>query len=154
MATITKEHGVVKLFKELDNGKESHLYFTSNEGLEEGDWYYTKGSPGRIAKNEGEHKVEYKGDIDNRYLRLVATTDPKLNRYIENHIGEEVDEIFPQIPQSFIESYAKNPVYTVLLEYESAIPEIDLSKEPTEQPIKLKLINNEVVVVEDREIEQ
>ena len=51
----------------------------------------------------------------------------------------------PKIPQSFIESYVKNPVDKVELEYEALDEVWDEYKKPKRE---LKLINNEVVVKE------
>ena len=75
---------------------------------------------------------------------------------LTNYRGEGVDEIFPQIPKHFIESYAKNPVDEVELEYEDLLCPVTTekcgdpckSKAVCESGLTVKLVNNEVVVVE------
>jgi hypothetical protein len=78
---------------------------------------------------------------------VLATTNPKLTFLKE---GDEYNgyNLIPQIPQSFIEDYVKNPVDKVELEYEKCGRLAIRHYEP--QDYKLKLVNNEVMVVESK----
>ena len=132
METITKKHGVVKLFKELDNGKESHLYFTSNDEIKEGDPIYSPISKRVFTSVDGSYLKQVENPIDKK---IIATTDPKLG--------------LPQIPQSFIEYYVKNPVDEVELEYEMNGEYDGSCTASLKNTTKLKF-SDEVVVVESK----
>tara|TARA_R110002020_G_scaffold241717_1_gene454948 strand:+ start:1572 stop:2342 length:771 start_codon:yes stop_codon:yes gene_type:complete len=138
-----------------------HLYILSDDTIKKGDWY--------IVSFHDDHKLEkciYAGQdiVSPRKLlhnpkewckKIIATTDLKLTveyQGYEHGTGDKIDAKvhIPQIPQSFIESYVKNPVDEIELEYEQAtvnMRELSLTKG------KLKLLNNAVVVVEPRTIE-
>jgi len=134
MDNITKEHGVVKLFKELDNSKEFYLYFTSDEEIKEGDWYVY------LSKRYKDYRLckgTKFGKLEREDKKVVATTDLALK-------GRGNNIRIPQIPKSFVESYIKNPVDKVELEYKC----IRLLSCPSKEKCKLKLHNNEVVIKE------
>lgn len=115
-----------------------HLYIISGEETKANDWYIN------LHDNKIGQYGENQTPLQSPWVQKVsATTDPKLNRYIENDRGEGVDEIFPQIPQSFIESYAKSPVDEVTLKWEFYDGHTYVEK-------RLKLVDNEVVVVEPK----
>jgi hypothetical protein len=108
MESIFKEHGVVML---------DYMYFTSDEEIKEGDWYlFEEITLQCVNKAEAERCNGGLKSISDVTKKIIATTDPKLN-----------DKYFPskhniaKIPQSFIESYTKNPVDKVELEYECQV---------------------------------
>jgi hypothetical protein len=196
METITKEYGVVMLdtrdfsniskaylanptylrysssgFKDdsYASNDNQHIYFTSDDEIKEGDWVYSLDIKGVFTFKKG-----FMIDQPINCKKIIATTDTKLNdRYFPSKHN------VPNIPQSFVESYAKNPVDKVELEHEEYLRAGDLAINPfTELPDtiqgiledkdcvffnnsntpyniksvklvnpKLKLINNEVVVV-------
>ena len=68
-----------------------HLYITTDDKINNGDCYYNKRFVQRVAKNEGDTKIEDKGSIDNWYKKIVGTTNPDLD--------------LPIIPTSFVEKY-------------------------------------------------
>jgi len=89
-----------------------HLYFTSDEDIKEGDW---------CIDIEVDRVFKAKFDNQHNYTKIIASTDPKLSKLIagggEGNAG--IWEIYPQIPQSFIEEYCKQGgVDEVELEYE------------------------------------
>tara|TARA_R110000764_G_scaffold111252_1_gene197938 strand:+ start:1830 stop:2480 length:651 start_codon:yes stop_codon:yes gene_type:complete len=162
MDTITKEAGVVRLATkdkviegslisraiddklaiancltledknaEKDEHENNYLYFTSDERL--------------IHPNKGWTIVE--GQLQENCIGgklVIATADPKL---LPKH-DHDHNKYPNQIPQSFIESYAKNPVDEVLLEYERATYDDWMDNGASPVPDKLKLVNNEVVIVD------
>jgi DNA polymerase III alpha subunit (gram-positive type) len=77
-----------------------HLYFTTDEEIKEGDWFYN--SMNNIVVKATNRYSEMKNPIPHR--KITASTDPKL---------ETSDEVFhntykqklPQIPQDFIKDY-------------------------------------------------
>ena len=133
-----------------------HLYFTSDDEIKEGDWWVNI-----VNKYIHQRKYSDRFHQENKQVKrdckkIIATTNPELERSINKALG--VTQLLSQIPQSFIEFYVKNPVETVELEYE-VIPIViqDYADSPS-QPLpemrrdevhKLKLVNNEVVVVEE-----
>ena len=176
METIKKEHGVVMLATEdkvidgslisrsiddklaitncltledknaeKDEHKNNYLYFTSDEEIKEGCFYIhmQSGDGLRVRKCIG-------GNLPMDAKKIIATTDPKLG--ITDHRVSPVPNFcdFPQIPQSFIESYVKNPVDKVELEYVQATYEDWMENGASPVPNKLKLDNNEVVVVPEK----
>ena len=174
METIKKEHGVVMLATEdkvidgslisrsiddklaitncltledknaeKDEHKNNYLYFTSDEEIKKGDWLHNS-----FSNNIGKALFDERGDLHLR--KIIATTDPKLG--ITDHRVSPVPNFcdFPQIPQSFIESYVKNPVDKVELEYVQATYEDWMENGASPVPNKLKLDNNEVVVVPEK----
>ena len=116
-------------------GTYQHLYFTSDEEIKEGDWCYDSLRGCIWQKSD---KITCNGEI---YKKIIATTDPKLETAISCPDGIEGCMVahyqrHPNIPQSFVESYVKNPVDKVELEYDEWV----------DQDTELKLVNNEVVV--------
>ena len=143
--------------KDIPRGEMQHLYILSDDEIKEGDWFMSAFYSYPIHntkkwREKQESMVKRSSDCsDLKYHKIIATTDPKLNRYIENYRGEGVDEIFPQIPQSLIEYYAEHQPEEVELEYEHPTYEDWLANGAS--PVgnwKPKLQNNEVVWVEPR----
>lgn len=124
-----------------------NLYITTDDEIKEGDWclFFWDGMRDRELAQVGSEPQQYlpsKGHILNRNLRkIIATTDPELN-LSEPHMSDKdawwcgknavkkfitfsdaykywQQNKLPQIPQSFIESYCKNPVDKVMVEYET-----------------------------------
>lgn len=150
MEIINKTHNVVSL--------DGFIHFTSDEEIKEGDFYIhmQNGDGLRMRKCIG-------GNLPMDARKIIVTTDPKLG--ITDHRVSPVPNFcdFPQIPQSFIESYAKNPVDKVKLEYQAS----EFIKDGISRPVldegilkdykgdwlyKLKLVNNEVVIEYERGI--
>lgn len=86
-----------------------HLYITSDEKIEEGDWMFHK-----LDK----HPIKFDGDNSGRfpygYKKIISSTDKSLN--------------LPQPSQEFIEVFIRewnkdNKIEDVLVEYELNIPE-------------------------------
>jgi hypothetical protein len=91
-----------------------HLYFTIDEEIKEGDWFYN--SMNNIVVKATNRYSEMKNPIPHR--KITASTDPKL---------ETSDEVFhntykqklPQIPQDFIKDYCdQGGIDEVDVEYE------------------------------------
>lgn len=95
-----------------------HLYFTSDEKIEEGDWcillenHYINGGVGKYNKEKaigyGLHNTKF-------FRKIVATTDKSLKIYESETLASasgfnlKTDDILlPQIPQSFIKEYVKS----------------------------------------------
>jgi len=124
------------------------LYFTSDEPIEEGDWCYNDNT-------DVLEQVFELGDMDHyvsHYKKIIATTDPKLM-----HSGEIVDyKGVAVVPQSFIESYIKNPVDKVLLEYNERLvcTEGELCPTVTNsgERCKGKVIEKQILKLEDNEV--
>ena len=142
----------------IDNlGVPRHLYILSDDEIKEDDWFIQIHNAVMTVVICDKQNKNVVNTHQTRFLKakkIIATTDPKLNRYIENNRGEGVDEIFPQIPQSFIESYTKNPVEYVELEYEEYNLKADIHSfdgESYSYDLRPKLVNNEVVIHEVKE---
>jgi len=106
-----------------------HLYITTDDEIKEGDWclFFWDGMKDGELGQVGSEPQQYfpsKGHTLNRNLRkIIAATDPELVIRTTIPAGEDYVEstlrtYVPQIPQSFIESYCKNPVDKVMVEYE------------------------------------
>jgi hypothetical protein len=107
-----------------------HLYFTSDDGIKEGDWYYWEFNRSIIK-----HKSFEGNDRPSKDCRkIIATTDSKLKD-------------IPQIPQSFIEEYTKQGGNVLVdLEYEQYWAKVN-GEYPKEPQFKPKLTtNNEVII--------
>lgn len=122
----SKKHKVVKV--------EKFIHVLSDDTIKEGDWYIHHNMLGVASDRHEESPLE-------EAKKIIASTDSKLIRVDSVRVDIVWTSHIPQIPQSFVESYAKNPVEYVELEYEIevvGVPNIWM----------LKLTNNEVVVVE------
>tara|TARA_R110000751_G_C13631277_1_gene465855 strand:- start:70 stop:765 length:696 start_codon:yes stop_codon:yes gene_type:complete len=102
-----------------------HLYITTDEDFMSGEWVLFSDVV-MIAKSFDD-RVVYDGE-GNSFMKydckkIIATTDPKLrsDSLIEDPARPEdnllIRKGIPQIPQSLIESYCKNPVDKVMIEY-------------------------------------
>jgi hypothetical protein len=79
-----------------------HIYITTDDEIKEGDWYILKrnGFPLTIEIAMNEFEI---GNLLGDEEKIIATTDTKLK--------------LPQPSKDFIESYCKNPVDKVMVEY-------------------------------------
>lgn len=93
----------------MDESIPQHIYITSDEKIEEGDWMFHK-----LDK----HPIKFDGDNSGRfpygYKKIISSTDKSLN--------------LPQPSQEFIEVFIRewnkdNKIEDVLVEYELNIPE-------------------------------
>ena len=170
---FTEKHGNPLEYGRVRNAKErgyeyQHLYITSDEEIKEGDWCYHPTFGKGIAKIVRSELCYYagprhKGDgsftsplrnLIDELSKIIATIDPKIG--ITDHRVSPVPNFcaFPQIPKSFIESYVKNPVDKVEVEYEVEYEVWDantlLAKEErlklTNKEERLKLTNNEISI--------
>jgi hypothetical protein len=82
--------------------KFQHLYFTTDEEIKEGNWYYSV-TLNNIFKATNKMLPIFGGE------KIIASTDPELNsNQIEPYDTSKPYGIeFAQIPQSFIEEYCK-----------------------------------------------
>jgi hypothetical protein len=99
-----KQVHVTKLIKEVENGKETHLYFVADEKIYNGDFFLfydeIREAKDLICQPVNQGKV-------------LATTDPTL---LQKKFYSELNWNFmalPRISKTFMEEYAKNPVKTV-----------------------------------------
>ena len=126
---IVKETGLPQLFDKLivhsKNLRPVHLYITTDEDIMSGEWVLFADVV-MIAKSFDD-RVVYDGEgnsfMKGNCKKIIATTDPKLrsDSLIEDPARPEdnllIRKGMPKIPQSFIESYCKNPVDKVMVEY-------------------------------------
>jgi hypothetical protein len=98
--------------------KYQHLYITTDDKIKDGDWYIIQG-----ASPEGVYNTLPNGGVKKEFAKkIIATTDTQLLvQGFTSKKSKEWKSIFelPQPSQSFIESYCKNPVDKVMVEYES-----------------------------------
>ena len=142
--------------KDLQN---QHLYITTDEEIKEGDWYLLGNIPRQSTGNLGKP--------DAKWLKIIATTDPKLYTEMDNGFEKSTKRVkvfIPQIPQSFIEEYYKaGGIDEVDVEYHSKtigiseyevdtktglnvqIPKVDSHNTITIHPIKDSWSREEVV---------
>ena len=145
-----------------------HLYILSDDDIKEGDWCYSKWDK-KLYKAALNGPKD--GPSDDTIKKIIATTDPKLNRYIENNSCKNKnchggvityngatgiackkcnkEKRLPQAPQSLVEYYAKHKPEQVELEYEIGSCKIDIDGMIKTVPTKpkLKLQHNKVVWV-------
>lgn len=126
-----------------DGSIRQELYITDDSEIKEGDYAYDKQTEsiykvGKFSSKAGHYAhsiIPLKSDVEEgktytyvgkRYsqysLKIIATTNFEL--MVQGSTPDSAKEwkkIFelPQIPQSFIESYCKNPIDKVLVEYTS-----------------------------------
>ena len=72
-----------------------HIYITSDEDIQKGDWYYTNRFGIGIAKNEGDSKIER---TTKSYKKIILTTDQGL-----------IKDGVQAIDDEFLEWFVKNP---------------------------------------------
>lgn len=92
-----------------------HLYFTSDEAIKEGDWFYVSGG---IGLSIGIHQAAAldANSFNNKWCRKIVATTDVLPLY---KAGIDVGLFLPQISQQFIADYCStNGIDEVLLEYE------------------------------------
>ena len=141
----------------IDDTQESisqHLYILSDDTIKEGDWFINN-DYGNLSVKKATSNIVVSANIHKTLCRkIIATTDPKLVQYVhrEDSVNNPCPQEIPQIPQSFVESYAKNPVDKVELKYEKVTPDnLHLgsnltSNDPIEYSYRIKLVNNEVII--------
>lgn len=98
-----------------------HLYILEESKPKEGD-YCIEDIGGTVF---GPYR---NGDVVENPKKIIGTTDPSLvinavdirevqGQVMQSHYHKEL----PQLPQSFIEEYCKNPVEKVMVEYETPV---------------------------------
>ena len=108
-----------------------------------------------------QHKNKWYVKSDTGYREVIASTDPKLTvdyKGYEHGTGDRVEAkiYLPNIPQSFIKKYVKNPVDKVLVEVEKYMtagwvpsysnPDNSNLDTPAEMDYRIKLTNNEIII--------
>lgn len=146
--SIRKSTGVIKTYtKQLSKSYQpQHLYITTDEEIKEGDWYLLGNTPRKSTGNLGKP--------DSKWLKIIATTDPKLvfNNKFEREIqGVKMEashhKQLPQIPQSFIEEYCKaGGIDEVLVEYEYGFS-LKLRAGGQSHAYKLKLNPDNTIII-------
>ena len=105
-----------------------HLYITDDSKLKKGDWYLLTRNGIPLAVEQFKH--DYELPITDK--KIIATTDPDLTKgkCCGVHAGQDCSpdplhgcsnypkNLVPQLQQSFIEAWCKNPVDKVMVEYE------------------------------------
>tara|TARA_R110002074_G_scaffold132805_1_gene276349 strand:- start:1186 stop:1803 length:618 start_codon:yes stop_codon:yes gene_type:complete len=111
---------IVKLHKELENGKESHLYATVSQDVEpikEGDWRMITDKESSLY-GQFEQK---KGNLpeNDQWSKIIATTD--------NNLFSEDDIIpytsLPRVQQSFLKEYVANSDGEYEVDYYNVMPQ-------------------------------
>jgi hypothetical protein len=103
-----------------------HLYFTTDDKIEVGDWALSNGAPARVTQInrdgiEGEYTVQAIPRFVSNIKKIVATTNPAL--WSKNLIGVGIDEVrkggLPKIGTDFVEAYVREQgkITEVMLEY-------------------------------------
>lgn len=110
----------------------NHLYITSDDEIKEGDWCYII-STTEIRRNLHGiigSTIGSKLFLEKNCKKIIATTDKLEYKLIRT---------LPQIPESFIKEYVKNPVDEVMVEY-------DQCNLADDYWLELGLINNEIII--------
>lgn len=111
-----------------------NLYIFSNDDIKKGDWVFNPIGSGIKMVNADVKSGQF------GLKKIIATTDIRLE--------------LPSIPQSFIEEYCKNPVDTVMVEYEkfrgvvtnAVANDPDTIWDGSLLDSRPKLINNEIFI--------
>ena len=153
------------------SGIPQYLYIVSDEEIKEGDHVFLEDDDPFekdhliIRVTDAEIGIGESGNSTIAFSlkdakKVLATTDPKLKtpymagntvkgvRYERQREVNGISQVktLPQIPQSFIDSYTKNPVDEVELEYVRGSYYDWMKAGASPVPDKLKLNNNEVVI--------
>jgi len=109
-----------RLISNDDKGwrKNQHLYITTDDEIKEGDWYLLLED--RIPMTTCNDSIVLENLNKIGAKKIIATTDTSLKVVISDN-GKGNAQMWrpvPQPQQSFIESYCKNPVDKVEVEYE------------------------------------
>lgn len=123
------------------------VYITVNEATPDGDWYYTKRFGIGVARNLSPSAIEYKGPIDNRYQRIIATNDKDLNFTGGLNPTDEVlrkSKFVPKLSNHFLQDYSKHTVDKVKVLYSDYPVVGEMAINPfTEKPDKIRGVSTE-----------
>ena len=132
----------------LDNSllyNPQHLYITVSQDVEpikEGDWYIDDISSVRKSITSDEYYWKSRQD----YVKIIASTDPKLTIKVLEHIGRDFKEItIPQIKQSFLKEFVADPNGEFKIKYKKGNYSDWLDNGGSPPPMKLKLNKNNTV---------
>ena len=108
------------------NYRGQHLYATVSqdvEAIKEGDWamYLEQATKDKPSKNAEPYLVTSIEEVHWNDRKIIATTDPKLNSYVDGNnplMGEFIAVQFPQLSLSSIKEYVSNPDGLFEVEYE------------------------------------
>ncbi len=133
--------------------RSQHLYILSDEEIKEGDWYYS--SLDICSRDDRGIRNFMPEPEDLKYSKkIIATTNPKLLT-TRISVDQDFNESYipvPQVPQSFVELFAKEQgIDKVLVEYkETGISQerggrtVGMTTESYGFKQALKLTNNEI----------
>lgn len=120
-----------------------HLYFTSDEEIKEGDWCIITTENANMFFKQFNKNLEYIF-----CKKIIATTDTSIREHDDTVPYPKTKEALPQIPQSFIEEYARQGgIDKVELEYntKTLVKPNDVYFEQVCTDLKLTS-NNEVII--------
>jgi len=134
--------------------KPQHLYFTTEEEIKKGDWYY--------SKLGGKYNQQIRQSNYNRGIgrKIIATTDTKLMHLSNNgRVGFRL----PQPSQSFVEKFCDvGGIDEVLIEYSLkgnlmgtySEPRVNSDNEITVHPIKYSWNREEIIEIINKTIDK
>ncbi len=106
------------------NRKSYHLYIVDDSEIKEGDWYYNSFVK-EVWKCGGDIiSLSQANELTNGErgcFKVIATTNTQLSTKTEQAGDNAWHQQLPQLQQSFIEEWCKNPVDKVEVEYEEAL---------------------------------
>jgi len=114
---------------------QQHLYFTTDEEIKKGDWYLLGNTPRQSTGDLGKP--------DTKWLKIIASTDPKLTRPGKFHITKKFEYKLPQPSQAFIEKYCKvGGIDEVDVEYERSGDTIIARQTSPSKEMNIKAVSN------------
>ena len=125
-----------------------HLYFVTDEksvlkSLKDDDWVIETSNNNLVSQFSEQ-------SLNQRSMgckKIIATTDPSLCYLHDNGVLCQGITHLPQPSQSFIESYCKNPVDRVLVEYEWLLGNEEDENRNLIPELYLKLTSNNEVII-------
>lgn len=147
MEIKSKRCRVVKLFKDLDNGKESHLYITSDDEIKGGDWFITTYNKGKLYKADRITSLpgdKYGNEVwfgnsptsTQQYFcrKVIATTDKSLT--------------IPSPSKTFIEKYCElSGIDEIDVEYYLPLGENPNIPSFMQEKLSLKISSNNTITI-------
>jgi len=129
------------LDNDYKNYQKQHLYFTVEEDIVEGDWYYVSGG---VGQSVGVYQAEANPVNNDWRHKIVATTD-----LLWVHATGMVTIPRPKV--RFVMDFCNKPVKTVEIEYTSAgyanAMHMDSGVAPDVSKVKVN-INNEITILD------
>jgi hypothetical protein len=120
-----------------------HLYITTDDSIKIGDWY----TDGVVVNQLQDDELPMSYD-----RKIIATTDPEL-KYpfmgFDTETGIDCSDVFPKIPQSFIEEYCRvGGIDEVDVEYNMIMGDEGIIAHAFgEDEYKLKVASNNEIII-------